>query len=223
MNAASVSIPLITTDRTSVSVLLPMMAFNVYGVIMTADDYSVNMESRPYHHGDLRAALIAEGLRLLAERELEALSLREVARNVGVSATAVYRHFSDKEALMNALAKEGLAQLAAAQHTAAEVAGGGKPSFAATGRAYVRFALANPALFRLIFTAPRASALNVPCGEEPEAMAFLRANAAVGRQGGSQEAKVQAVRARALVHGLAMLMLDGQIPIDDSLVDAVIG
>lgn len=187
---------------------------------MPPDANSVNIESRRYHHGDLRAALIAAGLRLLAERDLEALSLREVARNVGVSATAVYRHFSDKEALMSALAREGLAQLAAAQHAAAEAAGGGRAGFAATGRAYVRFALANPALFRLIFTAPRAA-----CGpEEPEAMAFLRANAAalVGRAGGVREAEVRAVQAWALVHGLAMLMLDGQIPVDDSLVNAVV-
>jgi AcrR family transcriptional regulator len=200
-----------------------MVASNVYIVTMTRDDNGVNIESRPYHHGALRAALIAEGLRLLGERDAEALSLREVARKVGVSATAVYRHFPDKEALMNALAQEGLARLAAAQHAAADAAGGGEEGFAATGRAYVRFALANPALFRLIFTTPRLSRSS-PLGEQSEAMAFLRANAAaaVGREGGSREAMVRAVSAWALVHGLAMLMLDGQIPVDETLIDAVI-
>jgi AcrR family transcriptional regulator len=201
-----------------------MVASNVYTVTMTQNDNSVNIESRPYHHGDLRAALIAEGLRLLGERDAEALSLREVARNVGVSATAVYRHFPDKEALTKALAQEGLARLAAAQHAAADAAGGGEEGFTATGRAYVRFALANPALFRLIFTTPRLSPWSTPAGEESEAMAFLRANAAasVGRDGGSREATVRAVNAWALVHGLAMLMLDGQIPADQGLIDAVI-
>lgn len=192
---------------------------------MPPNDDGVNIESRPYHHGDLRAALIAEGLRMLAERDLDALSLREVARNVGVSATAVYRHFSDKEALMTALAQEGLRRLAAAQHAAADAAGGGKAGFAATGRAYVRFALANPALFRLIFTAPQGAVTGTAtCNDEPEAMVFLRANAAalVGREGGSRKAEIRAVQAWALVHGLAMLMLDGQIPIDDGVVDAVI-
>jgi AcrR family transcriptional regulator len=201
-----------------------MVASNVYSVTMTRNDNSVNIEGRPYHHGGLRAALIAEALRLLGERDAEALSLREVARNVGVSATAVYRHFPDKEALMKALAEEGLARLAAAQHAAADAAGGGEEGFAATGRAYVRFALANPALFRLIFTTPRLSPWSTPPGGESEAMAFLRANAAasVGRDGGAREAMVRAVSAWALVHGLAMLMLDGQIPADESLVDAVI-
>jgi AcrR family transcriptional regulator len=191
---------------------------------MTRNDNGVNIEGRPYHHGDLRAALIAEGLRLLDARDAEALSLREVARNVGVSATAVYRHFPDKEALMKALAQEGLARLAAAQHAAADAAAVGERGFAATGRAYVRFALANPALFRLIFTTPRLSPWSAPPGEESEAMAFLRANAAasVGRDEGSREAMVRAVNAWALVHGLAMLMLDGQIPVDERLVDAVV-
>ncbi len=191
---------------------------------MTPNDNSVNIESRSYHHGDLRAALIAEGLRLLAERDADALSLREVARNVGVSATAVYRHFSDKEALMNALAQEGLERLAAAQHGAADAAGGGEDGFVATGRAYVRFALANPALFRLIYTTPRLTPWSAPPGQESEAMAFLRANAAasVGREGGSPEAMVRAVHAWSLVHGLAMLMLDGQIPVDERLIEDVI-
>jgi AcrR family transcriptional regulator len=85
---------------------------------------------------------------MLAERDVEGLSLREMARMVGVSATAVYRHFPDK----TALAREGLNRLTAAQHAAADGAGGGVRGFATTGQAYVRFALANPAVFRLIFT-----------------------------------------------------------------------
>ena len=191
---------------------------------MTRDDNSVNIEKRPYHHGGLRAALIAEGLRLLATRDAEALSLREVARGVGVSATAVYRHFPDKDALLAALAKEGLSQLAAAQHVAADAAGGGDAGFAATGRAYVRFALANPALFRLIFTTPRLTPWHAAADEESEAMAFLRANAAAsaGAENGSPEATAHAVHAWALVHGLAMLMLDGQVPADLTLIDAVV-
>ncbi|MFT3975751.1 MAG: helix-turn-helix domain-containing protein, partial [Sphingomonas bacterium] len=55
--------------------------------------------SKAYHHGDLRAALVAEGLLLIEEQGADDLSLRELARRVGVSATAVYRHFPDKAAL----------------------------------------------------------------------------------------------------------------------------
>jgi AcrR family transcriptional regulator len=122
---------------------------------MTQDSNTVNIDKKPYHHGDLRAALIEQGMALLAQRDADSLSLREVARAAGVSATSVYRHFPDKEALFTALAMEGLAQLGAAQKAAGQAAGGGKQAFAATGRAYVRFALANPALFRLIFASPR--------------------------------------------------------------------
>ena len=178
------------------------------------------MAKRPYHHGDLRGALLDAGLRLLAERDVEGVSLREMARDVSVSATAVYRHFPDKTALMVALAREGLDRLAAAQHAASNEVGGGVAGFAATGRAYVRFALANPALFRLIFT----SSAEVSTSDEPEAMRFLRANSAAALPTGADVDAVQisAVRSWALVHGLAMLMLDGQLPPDDGLIDRVI-
>ena len=178
------------------------------------------MGVRRYHHGDLRAALVDAGLTLLAERDVESLSLREVARTVGVSATAVYRHFPDKTALMSALAREGLDRLGAAQHTAADQAGGGSAGFAATGHAYVRFALANPALFRLIFA---SSALAHSSGET-EALRFLRANVAANLSEGAEEgsAEIEAVHAWALVHGLATLMLDGQLSPDDALIEHVV-
>lgn len=190
---------------------------------MNANGNIVNIEKRPYHHGDLRTALIVEGLRLLADRDAESLSLREVARGVGVSATSVYRHFPDKEALMTALAQEGLARLGTVQQAAFQEAGGGEAGFAATGRAYVRFALANPALFRLIFASPALAPSRAADPLQSEAGTLLQANAAAtaAQQGG--EAKVHAVQAWALVHGLAMLMLDGQIPVDDGLIDKAIG
>jgi AcrR family transcriptional regulator len=190
---------------------------------MSGNANSVNIEKKPYHHGDLRAALIAEGLKMLGEGEADSLSLRELARRVGVSAPSVYRHFPDKEALMTALAEEGLKQLAAIQHAAADEAGGGQAGFAATGRAYVRFALANPALYRLIFTSPLLSYHRVRRSERSEAMTFLLANAAaeVGSEPDSEATRRAAIEAWALVHGLAMLMLDGQIPADEKLIDTI--
>jgi AcrR family transcriptional regulator len=176
---------------------------------------------KAYHHGDLRAALIEAGLNLLETRTADDLSLREVARAVGVSATAVYRHFPDKGALMTALAGEGLARLAVAQHAASDAAGGGVAGFNATGAAYVRFALANPALFRLIFANP-GSADHQPHDHEDDAMTFLRANAAMVAEGKGGDAQIIALQAWALVHGLSMLMLDGQVPMDDALIDRVI-
>jgi AcrR family transcriptional regulator len=199
-----------------------MSASNVYAVIMNSNGNIVNIPPKPYHHGDLHAALIAEGLRLLAERDAESLSLREVARGVGVSATSVYRHFPDKHALLTALALEGLAQLGAAQRAAEEAAGGGDAGFAATGRAYVRFALASPALFRLIFTTPALKSAKAVGAQESQAGALLHANAAAAAEKHGGEARIHAVKAWALVHGLAMLMLDGQIPPDETLIEKAI-
>lgn len=179
------------------------------------------MASKPYHHGDLRAALVSAGLRLLATRAADDLSLREVARAVGVSANAVYRHFPDKTALMTALAAEGLRELAEAQRAASEAAGGGEAGFSATGRAYVRFAIARPALFRLIFSSPASlNLLAEPEGDVPDAMAFLRANAAaIAAEEG--DGGLLALHAWSLAHGLAMLMLDGQVAFQEAIIDAM--
>ena len=184
------------------------------------------MSTSPYHHGDLRAAAIAAGLDLLGEREADDLGLREVARAVGVSATALYRHFPDKAALLRALAEAGLAQLAESQRQAAAAAGGGAAGFGATGRAYVRFALDHPALFRLIFSAAPGGGdpFDRPAEEADEAFRMLRDNAArLAPPGAGPEAAHRiALHAWALVHGLATLILDGQIPRDDALIDELL-
>ena len=179
------------------------------------------LEKKSYHHGDLRTALIEAGLTLLETRAADDLGLREVARAVGVSPTAIYRHFPDKRALMVALAGEGLARLAVAQRAASEAAGGGVAGFSATGAAYVRFALANPALFRLIFA--NSGKGDLLAGQpEDEAFAFLRANATALAKAVGGDAQIVALQAWAIAHGLAMLMLDGQIPADESTIDAVV-
>ena len=179
------------------------------------------MAKSSYHHGDLRAALIAEGLRLLAARDAEDLSLREVARGVGVSATAVYRHFPDKAALMAALAAQGLDMLSQVQHAAYDAAGGGVAGFNATGAAYVRFALLHTALFRLIFANPPTGKV-VELADSPDnAMRFLMENAARLAPPG-MEARIFALQSWSVAHGLAMLIIDGQLHVDDKTIDAVI-
>ena len=169
-----------------------------------------------YHHGDLRAALIAEGLRLVEDKGADALSLREVARGVGVSATAVYRHFPDKRALMTALADEGVRRLAAAQAAAAEQAPTLPEAFLATGRTYVRFALDNPGLFRTTFTYP---GIDGPDPANDSAAFLLHSHALALVDGDEQRARALALHAWALVHGLAMLILDGRVPDDPELID----
>ena len=187
---------------------------------MTINDNSVNIKA--YHHGDLWSAVVAEGLRLLTEREADTLSLREIARNVGVSATALYRHFPDKASLLAALATAGYAMLAEKQKDAAT--GEGQERFAQLGRAYVRFAVANPALFRLIF-------VNSPADMNAHSIAPTGSAASLLEQGVAQmmgknappEARFAVMlRAWSLVHGLSMLILDRQIKVDDALIDQVI-
>jgi len=186
----------------------------------------MTVEKRNYHHGDLRAALIQEGLKLLEEGRGQDIGLREVARAVGVSATAVYRHFPDKAALLRALSAEGLARLATVQQAAFDRAGGGSGGFIATGGAYVRFALANPALFRLVFShPPERDLLSSADAAVPAAFRMLRENAASILPAGASADAVNraALEAWAKVHGLAVLMLDAQIPCDEDLIDSVVG
>jgi AcrR family transcriptional regulator len=121
-----------------------------------------------YHHGDLRNALIASAVRLIEPGGEAAFSLREAARDVGVSANAAYRHFDDKSALLAAAAAGGLEQLASRMMKAMDRAAesGNKERraiarFKAVGRAYVEFAMAHPELFRLMFSGSGVACLDV--------------------------------------------------------------
>lgn len=191
---------------------------------MIDNDNSVNIgvNFKSYHHGDLRSAVVAEGLRLLMDQEADSLSLREIARNVGVSATALYRHFPNKASLLVALADAGYLQLAEEQRRAGQ--GDEKERFAAFGRAYVRFALANPALFRLIFVSNPAN-LNAQARPAKGSAAELLEQCVLRTLGSdaTPEARFAVMlRAWSLVHGMSMLILDRQIMADDALIDQVI-
>jgi AcrR family transcriptional regulator len=107
-------------------------------------------ETRPYHHGDLRRALVEAGRRLLEAESGADISLRAVAREAGVSPAAPYHHFRDKSELLDALAMEGWDLLA--EQMRAELAGDAKGDrLVALGVAYVRFSRANPAVYRVMF------------------------------------------------------------------------
>lgn len=195
--------------------------------MMANKDNSVNIKSDgakaagAYHHGDLRAAVIAAGLKRIEDGEGGELGLRALARDVGVSATALYRHFPDKEALLDALADEGLRRLGALQAQAWLKAGGGVAGFKATGLTYVRFAHDEPALFRLSFTRQMAERKEEGDGGE---VAYNLLRAGVGEAlPGVKDPDVAALHAWALVHGLAMLVLDRRIDWDEAMVERVVG
>ena len=166
---------------------------------------------RAYHHGALKAALLDAADALLDEGGAGAVSLREAARRAGVSATAPYRHFADKEALLAALATRGFEQFGAALDEAARDA---SDPLAAMGLAYVRFALARPGRFRLMF-GPGIDRSRFPELQAAAARAFERLVAGVEanpRPGREPDARTGAIAAWALVHGLAQLFLDGMLP-----------
>ncbi|MFC9930127.1 TetR/AcrR family transcriptional regulator [Streptomyces sp. NPDC127190] len=109
-------------------------------------------QSRPYHHGDLRAALLRSAERTLREKGAGALSLRELARDTGVSHAAPGRHFKDKQALLDALALDGYERLTQALDGAAAQPGRTfEQRMTALARAYLEFAVENPELLELMF------------------------------------------------------------------------
>lgn len=109
--------------------------------------------SRPYHHGDLRAALLRSAERTLREKGAAALSLRELARATGVSHAAPGRHFKDKQALLDALALAGYERLNQALSAATDAGPDAdfEQRLTALARAYLGFAVDNPELLELMF------------------------------------------------------------------------
>jgi AcrR family transcriptional regulator len=195
-----------------------MKPWNVDNVNMasqhTDSDDTVDVTDRRYHHGNLRAALIEAGLAALGSSDTADLSLRAVARAVGVSANAAYRHFADKEALLSALAAEGFRRFAAAQRQAAQGLSDPIEARTASGLAYIAFARQHPALFRLMFGqfTPGRGDDDL---QQAAMMAFdaLVASSAKesGSQPGDERAFLTAIARWSLVHGLSHLLLDGQL------------
>ncbi|WP_229904422.1 TetR/AcrR family transcriptional regulator [Lentzea cavernae] len=109
-------------------------------------------DDRPYHHGNLRTALLAAAERGLRERGADELALRDLAREIGVSHAAPRRHFPTRQALLDALAEDGFARLDSVLLTALEGTGGTAAHVRAVMTAYVRFATENAALADLMYT-----------------------------------------------------------------------
>lgn len=159
-----------------------------------------------YHHGDLRSALVAAGLAILEEGgDPAALSLREAARRAGVSAMAPYRHFEDKDALLVAVATAGFERFGAAL-TEADAHPDKTVAIVEQGVAYVRFALENPALFRLMFghsgpTRPQKL-------HDASKAAFSVLETRVASLVAPEMAPSWAAHCWALAHGIAALCVD---------------
>lgn len=169
-----------------------------------------------YHHGNLRQALVDQAVRTIHRAGVEALTLRDVGAGLGVSRTALYRHFADKTALLAAVATEGFRALRASLQDSWDAAGRGQAGFEAQGLAYVRFALANPGHYRVMFGGFVAKADCDPTLTEEASGAFgvlLAALAELQRQGLARDGNPEALAlfVWSTVHGVAMLAIDGQL------------
>ncbi|MDJ1131244.1 TetR/AcrR family transcriptional regulator [Streptomyces iconiensis] len=165
-------------------------------------------QATAYHHGDLRAACLRAARELLEEDGSAALSMRAVARRAGVSPTAPYRHFPEREALVSAVAAEGYRELA--EHLLAAHPSPATPNeLAAVAVAYVRFALDHPALFRAMFAEPCDPGNEERAAATEAIAAYVRDLVRRAFPGADPDALWTAVW--ALVHGLAFLHLDGKL------------
>ena len=184
--------------------------------------------TRPYHHGNLRSALLEGAERSLARGGVQQLSLREIARDIGVSHAAPRRHFADKQALLLALAEHGFRRLEGEMQDALAGAGGEfRPRLAALARAYVRFATEHAALLELMYAGKHRPGADAVRAAAERAFAAPLALIAEGQErgeviGGDRE-RVAAV-AWATFHGLAAMAnggLLGDAALDELVEDAV--
>jgi AcrR family transcriptional regulator len=169
--------------------------------------------ARPYHHGDLRSALLKAAVELIDQRSLAALSLRECARRAGVSHSAPYRHFADKEALLLAIARQGYTWLEASGREAIACADAPLEKLDAYCVAYVRFAFEHPVHHRLMFTHPYEPHEDDAAEDDTDPGAFdLLVRCARDVVAPGEDPMPTALAAWTLPHGLSMLMLDRRIP-----------
>jgi len=169
-----------------------------------------------YHHGDLRRALLEEALRTIQADGVEHLTLRAVGEQLGVSRSALYRHFSDKQALLAVVGREGFRMLRVALTAALEANGRGRKGFEAMGVAYVQFAVTHPSHYRVMFGRFIES-----CSKDAEfvqeataAFQVLVDSLVEQQQAGLVRRDDPIILARfiwSIVHGIAMLVIDGQL------------
>jgi AcrR family transcriptional regulator len=155
-------------------------------------------------------AMLEAAAALLDEGGVAAVSLREAARRAGVTPSAAYRHFADKDAMLAALAALGFEAFAKAMQEAAHET---PEPFSAMGLAYVRFAVTHPGMFRLMFgpaVADRSRSPELQAAIAKATQMFDRGMNA--RTDVTGDVGVAALRSWAMVHGLAMLVLDGMLP-----------
>jgi len=196
-----------------------------------------DVQERPYHHGDLRRAIVRAALEILSETQSVEFSLRELARRAGVSHNAPYKHFAEKRELLAAVSTAGFELLTRRMSNEMAAHTHARAQLFAMLRAYIRHGVQNPALYRLMFggylSSPddRRPAIERAAAEKTKALlteaivkgAFCRSIANTARN----ERKIAGaiLACWSLVHGLTMLLADGLVgptTKSDELSDSVV-
>jgi len=171
---------------------------------------AVSGEQKSYHHGSLREVLLEKAFGLVDSEGVEAISMRALAREAGVSSAAPFRHFPDKQVLLDAVAEKAASELERKLDVATEECSDALTQFRAMSVAYVRFAAEHPALFDLIHSTDSVSARFL--GEvKDERRLKLIALIIEGQNGGlipDTDPELIALTSEALTHGLARMIVD---------------
>ena len=177
----------------------------------------MTLDGSAYHHGDLRTALLAEAAAMIDEGGTSSVTMRAIGRRLGVSRSAAYRHFADKSALLVAVAAAGFDRLRdRLEAVGAGAPGAGIERLRQVGEEYVRFALENPGHYRLMYGKEAITREDRPELREAADALFDELERIVQsyQRSGTikgQESRLQAYVAWGAVHGLASLLIEGQI------------
>ena len=176
-----------------------------------------NNKPEPYHHGDLRAALLTAATEMMATEGIESVTLRTLSRRIGVSRTAPYRHFADKSALLAAVAEQGFQRLqqslqSVAEQTEIDLL----VHFQLMGIAYIQFAIDNPTHYRLMFSNLTADFEHHPELEITSTAVFDTLLTSIQQLQTANliiagDPRLLAYGVWATVHGLSSLLIDARI------------
>jgi AcrR family transcriptional regulator len=177
----------------------------------------MGVTKKTYHHVDLRSALLESAARIVAEKGVDGVTMRDLARRAGVSRTAPYRHFADKTELLAAVAEDGFRRLSTAIRNAREKSTGPIRGLENAFIAYVAFAVENPTHYRLMFGPRFLDFSRHPRLAETAREAFHQLEVTI--RDGQQAGRIQpgasfdlALVCWSMAHGMSTLFIDGRIP-----------
>ena len=196
-----------------------------------------NIPERPYHHGDLRRAIVSAALEILNETQNHEFSLRELARRAGVSHNAPYKHFADKRELLAAVSAAGFEALTRRMVVEMSKVADPRGQLFAIWRAYIRHGVENPALYRLMFGRylrgaddGRPAIERAAANQAKDLVTGVIVNGGLGRAIPATRRNERKIAGAlltcwSLVHGLTLLLADGLVgpgKTSDELIDTLL-